>query len=389
MFKKLVSNLTFSPALISEVGFYARRLREEEVTQRFTLLFVALALTMQSLAVFSPPESANASSEQDIIRGGVSSLDDLLVQYDQNKEDVKDIYSAVGITRSEILNAKPAVIQAKDTIYLMTRYGKMSSDEREVSISYAKSSGGMGIRYFSPIAKKNADPISFQGWTGHSTALGWFGIIKTNGGIVTQGIPTTINSNNTTGHGIIKTITAFSLSHNDTITESSQFNPLDKVSYSLKITNSGTASATVPIDVRIADILEYSTLIDGGGATFDQSSGTLSWSQIQLSPGQSEQRTFAVQMNSSFAATARGSSNPASYDCIAAISFGNSLETPVSCPTPKLVESIFFQLPSIGTTGNIIFASIIIGFVGFFYARTQQMKKEIQIIRHNFNSGAL
>ena len=389
MFKKLVSNLAFSPALISEVGFYARRLRQEEVTRRFTLLFVALALTMQSLAVFSPPESANASSEQDIIRGGVSSLNDLLVQYDQNKEDIRDIYSAVGVTRSEILNTKPTVIRAKDSMYLMTRYGKISSDEREVSISYAKSSGGMGIRYFSPITEKNADPISFQGWVGYSTALGWFGIVKTNGGIVTDGIPTTINSDSTTGHGIVKTITALNLTHNEPISESSQFNSLDKVSYSLKITNSSAVSATASLDVRVSDILEYSTLIDGGGATFDQSSGALSWPQVQLSPGQSEQRTFAVQMNSSFASTARGSSNPTSYDCIAAISFGNTLETPISCPAPKVIESMFLQLPNIDVNGNIIFASVVIAFVGFFYIRTRQMKKEIQIIRHNFNTGVL
>jgi hypothetical protein len=72
----------------------------------------------------------------------VSSLDELLTQFDQNKDDIKDIYSAIGLTRSEILAAKPTVIQAKDTLYLMTRYGKMSNETHEVSISYAKSSGG-------------------------------------------------------------------------------------------------------------------------------------------------------------------------------------------------------------------------------------------------------
>ena len=74
MFRKLVSNLAFSPALITQVGFYARRLRQEEITRRLTVLFVVLAVVVQSLAVFSPPESANASSEQDLIRGGVQNI---------------------------------------------------------------------------------------------------------------------------------------------------------------------------------------------------------------------------------------------------------------------------------------------------------------------------
>jgi hypothetical protein len=245
------------------------------------------------------------------------------------------------------------------------------------------------MRYFSPIAEKDADPISFRGWVGHSTALGWFGVIKASGGIVTDGIPTTINSDNSTERGIVRTVTSFNLTQNDSVTESSKLSPLDKVSYSLKVTNSTNKSVTVPLDIRVSDMLEYSGLIDGGGAAFNQSSGTLSWPQVQLAPGKSEQRTFAVQMNSSFVSTPRGSSNPASYDCTVSVSFGNTLKTPIDCPTPKMVESLFFQLPTIDINGNGIFAATIALIVGFFYIRTRQMKKEIQIIRHNFNNGTL
>lgn len=61
MFRKIVSNLPFSPALVGQLGFYAKRLSNEETTRRLGLIFVALALTTQSLAVFQPSESANAS----------------------------------------------------------------------------------------------------------------------------------------------------------------------------------------------------------------------------------------------------------------------------------------------------------------------------------------
>lgn len=62
MFRRIVSNLSFSPALVGQLGFYARRLRREEATRRLGLVFTALALVVQSLAVFSPPEAANAAT---------------------------------------------------------------------------------------------------------------------------------------------------------------------------------------------------------------------------------------------------------------------------------------------------------------------------------------
>lgn len=62
MFRRIVSNLAFSPALVGQLGFYAKRLRKEEATRRLGLVFTALALIVQSLAVFSPPEAANAAT---------------------------------------------------------------------------------------------------------------------------------------------------------------------------------------------------------------------------------------------------------------------------------------------------------------------------------------
>jgi len=65
MFKKIISNLSFSPALVGQLGFYAKRLRKEDATRRLALIFVILTLIVQSLAVFQPAESANASNSSD------------------------------------------------------------------------------------------------------------------------------------------------------------------------------------------------------------------------------------------------------------------------------------------------------------------------------------
>jgi len=80
MFKKIVSNLSFSPALIGQLSFYAKRLKNEEVTRRTAVVFMILAIIVQSMAVFQPPESANASSANDLITGGLhGSLNNFIV----------------------------------------------------------------------------------------------------------------------------------------------------------------------------------------------------------------------------------------------------------------------------------------------------------------------
>ena len=111
MFKKIVSNLSFGPALVGQLNFYAKRLRKEEATRRMGLIFVALALVVQSLVVFQPPESANASHPSDFVPGGLGlgsnrSLNNFIRPYDANSKYLKDIMNRFGITRNEITSTQ-------------------------------------------------------------------------------------------------------------------------------------------------------------------------------------------------------------------------------------------------------------------------------------------
>ena len=69
MFRKLVSNLPFSPSLIGQLGLYAQRLKREQAVRRVGLVFTVFALIIQSLVVFNPPMSANATLERVDISG--------------------------------------------------------------------------------------------------------------------------------------------------------------------------------------------------------------------------------------------------------------------------------------------------------------------------------
>lgn len=62
MFRRLVSSLPFSPALVGQLGFYARRLSKEQATRRLGLIFTLLAVMVQIFVLVSPPEQTIAAS---------------------------------------------------------------------------------------------------------------------------------------------------------------------------------------------------------------------------------------------------------------------------------------------------------------------------------------
>lgn len=113
MFKKIVSHLPFSPSLIGELSFYAKRLQKEEMTRRFGLVLTAIALIIQSLIVFTPPESANAANAGDLVYGGIHSRSRLLSAWDNNTQGFADILRFAGITRDNLASAKDSKIHSR------------------------------------------------------------------------------------------------------------------------------------------------------------------------------------------------------------------------------------------------------------------------------------
>ncbi|MGB4761752.1 MAG: hypothetical protein WBP12_00150 [Candidatus Saccharimonas sp.] len=185
MFRKLVSNLAFSPALVGQLGFYAKRLRKEETTRRLGLIFTALALVVQSFAVFSPPEPANAASSQDLVRGGVSNISQYLSHYDQNTNNIRDMFTAMGITRAEIQAAgnNRTTINSKDIPHSFGMNPHFSAAQGERQYNFPLERGGTGTVYYHPLALWDSKPwtiqngSTYQVFVGYSAAAGWFAIM--------------------------------------------------------------------------------------------------------------------------------------------------------------------------------------------------------------------
>ena len=185
MFRKIVSNLPFSPALVGQLGFYAKRLRKEETTRRAGLIVTALALVFQSLAVFSPPEAANASSPADFISGGVANKQAFLNHYDNNTNRIKGLFSNLGITRAEVAAAKEGTI-AKSGVagkYNWSRTSLYSYAQGQRSYTFDKTTF-----YYRPLSLTANNP-PYKVLVGHSAQFGWFAIKMDCGNLITKTPP--------------------------------------------------------------------------------------------------------------------------------------------------------------------------------------------------------
>jgi len=444
MFRKIVSNLPFSPALVGQLGFYAKRLRKEEATRRLGLIFVVLALVVQSLAVFQPPESANASSDYDMVEGGIgSSIDNYLAAYDANVKNLHDVMNYVGITRAEIASTQYSSWTVNKTIN-WSFAARVGYDQGERQYSITNSTGNQVTTIYSrPLNLSYSSTSSVYGWVGNSKKMGWFALLQSCGNLETRTIPTipapapiptptptskpkptpktvvktpeepekcAVNPNlladdddcracpgdetlwidsSVCTPNIVKSKKATNLSKGFVDASSVKAMAGDRISYTITIKNTGLNSKSVELKEELSDVLEYSTLVDNGGGRFSQSTKILSWSDITLDANDKQTRTFVVKIQDEIPATAQGKSDTTSYDCIMTNVFGNSIDINVDCPTPKIIENVTSELPKTGPGENIIFACTVLAVATYFFARSRQLEKEIRLIRRNTNAGTI
>ncbi|MCB9819867.1 hypothetical protein H6796_00985 [Candidatus Nomurabacteria bacterium] len=185
MFRKIVSNLAFSPSLVGQLSFYAKRLRKEEFTRRLGLIFTALALVVQSLVVFSPPEAANAASSADMIRGGVPDKAGFLAHYDKNTNHIKDLFNNLGITRAEIANTKRGKIKKNEVAgkYNWSLTSLYSPAQGEKAYSFD------GLTFYNRPLRLTAGNPPYNVIEGNSKKFGWFAIKLDCGNLITKKQP--------------------------------------------------------------------------------------------------------------------------------------------------------------------------------------------------------
>ncbi len=392
MFRKIVANLSFSPALVGQLAFYAKRLRKEEATRRIGLVFVALALIVQSLAVFDPPQSANAASAGDFVRGGLGlgsnrSLNNFLAPYDANQGNLKDIMNYAGITRDEIASAQFTSFLTAHNDYSWGRVPNAGT--QSIAITDATGTQHITTVYARDITLINGVGTRIYGWVGHSAKIGWFAIMQACGNLVTNIIPSPPTPPPApTAAKIVETKSAKNITEGmlDATTVTAKAD--DQIDYTITAKNTGGTATTVTLTDNLADVLDYANVFDYGGGTLDPTTKVLSWPSVTIAPGESQSRDFVVKMLNTIPSTPQGQSDASSYDCKMQNQFGTMVTINVDCQPPKIVEQTVSQLPHTGPTENLIFAGVVLAVVVYFYARSRQVGKEIRLIRRDLNAGA-
>ena len=101
MFKKLLSNLPYNPSLISQVGFYTKRLKAESSIRRMGVIMLVLSVVVQGFAIASPVRPAQASTN-DMFPGGFANQAAAVNACNANSYDFKTILAYFGINCQDL-----------------------------------------------------------------------------------------------------------------------------------------------------------------------------------------------------------------------------------------------------------------------------------------------
>lgn len=188
MVRQLLANAAFSPSMVSSIGFYIKRLRQEEFTRRLGLFFTALAVGLQSLALLSPPEPAIAAGPNNLIYSGVVSVEDLLYKYDANNDDnghsdLQAIFSHYGISREDLAGSQPTTIKSTDHGGGLRSVGRMAYGKPGETA--APIGGSQTTVYERPLSSWDSGAYStYTAFVGTTADGRWFAILANCGNIV-------------------------------------------------------------------------------------------------------------------------------------------------------------------------------------------------------------
>lgn len=158
MFRKIVSNLPFSPSLINQLGFYSKRLKREQFTRKIGLVFTALAIITQTMTFVSPSKASMAASMNDIIYSG-GGKQTTINTYNRGCDtrgrcDIKQIFNMFGINGQNLASARLVSIHST----LANNYWSIGRAPR----SY----GGVNVPLRVPGTGTTIYSRSLHGWNG-------------------------------------------------------------------------------------------------------------------------------------------------------------------------------------------------------------------------------
>jgi hypothetical protein len=191
MLKKITRTHAEMLTLASRAGFYVHRLRTEKITKQVVVAVAAFALVLQLTAGVFPFASttANAIGDDNIVRNGVTSKEELLAVYDSGTDgaghnDIKQIYSQFGISRQDLANGTIGSYKTNDFNGQIKSIGRVNHPNSGRSAVQIQETGT--TIYTGPyLDNANSKPFVMSALIGKRSIDGqWFAITLNCGNIV-------------------------------------------------------------------------------------------------------------------------------------------------------------------------------------------------------------
>lgn len=381
-FKKLVTNLSFSPSLIGEVALYAKKLKKETRLRFIGVCTAIIAFALQLFIIWSPPEPINTAHPSNIIYGGIQSKQDFLQRYKHNEASLQAIMSALHIQPSEIhsLQEKQQSITPSAYRYRIARTPLTSTNTPHFTLTYASSQKVV-------INSTNNLPTTDILLSGTSAMVGHFAILQHSGDIVVEKAPIDSEAS------LPNDVTVATSVHNDTLSQPANphtpLAPNTRLVYTLTAHNTSSEPLSFALTDNLSDIREYADIIDIGTGILDDKKTTIHWPINQLQPGKKTQRSFTIRVKSRIPTTASNKSNPDSYDCKINNTTGERSPLTVQCPLVKTIATPLANLPSVHNNLILLGSTCLLLLTIYHHARAKQRMEEVRLLRHNINQGTL
>mgnify|MGYP000505613334 CR=1 FL=1 len=175
-------------------------------------------------------------------------------------------------------------------------------------------------------------------------------------------------------------------------------NPGDTIIYTLSVKNTGSVDAKFIVQENMSDVAEYADITSTHGAT-KSVDNVLTWSAQTVAAGNTITKQITVKVKDPVPQTPAPCANATvtpcphtqSFDLIMTNVYSNTVSIRVKPPLAKTVETVTnTTLPNTGpgTSLAIGFAGVVT--VGYFFARSRLLAKELDIVRSEYTtSGGL
>jgi uncharacterized repeat protein (TIGR01451 family) len=168
--------------------------------------------------------------------------------------------------------------------------------------------------------------------------------------------------------------------------------PGDTVTYTLQVENKNPREfKDFVVEEPVSDILEYADITDLHGGTLEKIDGVsvVTWPAANIAANGKLEQQLTIRIKNPLPKTNTPSSDPSSFDMQLTNVYGNQVTIKLPPNVPKTTEQVVTTLPNTGPAENIAIGTLLTIFVGYFFARSRLMKKELDIVRTEFDTGGI